>query len=361
MGGSIRLELVAALDRNTQTSASRLNRVCQGDFIYSRLYAWRGAFGVINSDLDGCFVSNEFPIFRIDETQLDIAYLNRWFQLPSVWRLVEDDCSGSTPTTRNRFKEQFFCALEVPLPKLAYQKVIVNRLDQLTDKVRQVNKHLDAIETDADTLIRNYIFSLSEKGITKRKMSELVSLRQTDIIVDQLENYQFAGVYSFGRGVFASVNKAGSEFAYPRLSRVNTGDFIYPKLMAWEGALGVVPQVCDSMVVSPEFPVFTINTDAILPEIIDIYFRTPSVWPELAGISGGTNARRRRLQPSAFLNYEMPVPPMLTQLKIREMHRRVQQLKTSHKAIREANQALIPATLERLFSNATGDRKTKCN
>jgi type I restriction enzyme S subunit len=47
----------------------------------------------------------------------------------------------------------------------------------------------------------------------------------------------------------------------------------------------------------------------------------------------------------------MPVPPMPTQLKIREMHRRVQQLKTSHNAIREANQALIPATLERIFSS----------
>jgi type I restriction enzyme S subunit len=107
------------------------------------------------------------------------------------------------------------------------------------------------------------------------------------------------------------------------------------------------------MVVSPEFPVFSIDTSLILPEILDIYFRTPSVWPELAGISGGTNVRRRRLQPSAFLNYEMPVPPMSAQLKIREMHRRIQQLKTSHKAIREANQAIIPATLERLFSTGS--------
>ena len=107
------------------------------------------------------------------------------------------------------------------------------------------------------------------------------------------------------------------------------------------------------MVVSPEFPVFTIDTNEVLPEIIDIYFRTPSVWPELAGISGGTNVRRRRLQPSAFLNYEMPVPPMPTQLKIREMYQRIQTLKASHVAIRKANQALIPATLERCFHPRT--------
>lgn len=119
--------------------------------------------------------------------------------------------------------------------------------------------------------------------------------------------------------------------------------------MAWEGALGVVPIECDGMVVSPEFPVFTINTDEVLPEVLDIYFRTPEIWPVLAEISGGTNARRRRLQPSTFLNYQMPVPPMDTQLKLREVHRQTQALKAKHAAIRQANAALIPATLERVF------------
>jgi type I restriction enzyme S subunit len=106
------------------------------------------------------------------------------------------------------------------------------------------------------------------------------------------------------------------------------------------------------MVVSPEFPVFGINTDEVLPEILDIYFRTPEVWPALAELSGGTNVRRRRLQPSAFLRYEMPVPPMATQLKVREAFRRSQDLKTKHAAIRQANAALLPATLERLFAGS---------
>ena len=119
--------------------------------------------------------------------------------------------------------------------------------------------------------------------------------------------------------------------------------------MAWEGALGIVPPECDGMVVSPEFPVFTVDTNAILPEVLDIYFRTPEVWPTLAKISGGTNVRRRRLQPAAFLTYEMPVPSMRTQRKLRELHLRTNALKGKHAAIRRANQALVPATLERIF------------
>ena len=341
----------------TETSAVRLNAVRARDFIYSRLFAWRGAFGVINEALDGCFVSNEFPIFQTDAHRLDVGYLARWFLLSSVWRRVEENCTGSTPTTRNRFKEKFFFDLEIPLPPLAEQQALVARLDALAEKTRQVETHLDAVERDAERLVRAYIFHPPGEQPTKRPMSELVFLRPPDVTVDRTAHqYRFAGVYSFGRGVFPSVIKSGSEFAYDRLSTVRAGDFTYPKLMAWEGALGVVPPDCDGMVVSPEFPVFSVNTNEVLPEVLDIYFRTPEIWPALAALSGGTNIRRRRLQPSAFLAYVMPVPSMATQLKIRAAYLRTQSLKAQHAAIRQANAALLPATLERVFSTEVSAR-----
>lgn len=255
-------------------------------------------------------------------------------------------------TANMSLKVQDIAGIEIPLPTLAEQEALVARFDSLTEKTRQVATHLDAVERDAEQLLRSYIFHPLGELPVKRAMSELVGLRLPDVTVDRLAQYQFAGVYSFGRGVFASVNKAGSEFAYDRLSTVRAGDFTYPKLMAWEGSLGVVPSECDGMVVSPEFPVFSINTDVVLPEVLDIYFRTPEVWPELAEISGGTNVRRRRLQPSAFLGYKMPLPSMPAQLKLRELFRHTKALKAKHAAIREANAALLPATLERLFLQA---------
>src|SRR6266542_4426957 len=100
------------------------------------------------------------------------------------------------------------------------------------------------------------------------RMRELVALRAPDVIVQADEMYQFAGVYSFGRGVFRSARKAGADFAYPRLSRLRTGDFVYPKLMAWEGAFGIVPPECDGCVVSTEFPVFEVIEDRVLPEVL---------------------------------------------------------------------------------------------
>ena len=63
---------------------------------------------------------------------------------------------------------------------------------------------------------------------------------EPDIQVDPGTEYQFAGVYCFGKGVFRGQRRVGNEFAYRRLTRLNLGDFLYPKLMAWERAFGIV-------------------------------------------------------------------------------------------------------------------------
>ncbi|AVS60306.1 restriction endonuclease subunit S [Paracidovorax avenae] len=323
-------------------------RVRANQLILSKIDARNGAIGLVPPELDGAIVSNDFPSFEFrDPDRCDAAFMGWLVRSSPFVELCKAASEGTT--NRVRIKEDRFLDQQIALPPLAVQQALVVRLDALAKKTRQVEAHLDAVERDADQLIRSYIFGREGERPAKRRLSELVSQRQPDVAVDGTARYRFAGVYSFGRGVFPSTVKMGSEFAYQRLSTIRAGDFIYPKLMAWEGALGVVPPECDGMVVSPEFPVFTINTEAVLPEVLDIYFRTPDVWPILAEISGGTNARRRRLQPAAFLIYEMPVPPMVKQLELRAIYQHAQALRAKHAAIREANVALLPATLERLF------------
>ncbi|ABO53290.1 Restriction endonuclease S subunits-like protein [Burkholderia vietnamiensis G4] len=329
------------------TKYPNFNRIEADDLVVNKIWARNGSVAVVTTELSGGYVSTEFPAYTLKGERI----LPAWMRLVTKWRGFWQACDEKAQGTsgKNRIKPGEFLAIEIPLPPLPEQRAIVAKLDELSDKTTQLNAYLDTVEADADALIRSYMFGEQANGYEKRKMSELVSLRSTDVAVDNTQEYRFAGVYSFGRGVFASAVKSGSDFAYERLSTVKAGDFTYPKLMAWEGALGVVPPECDGMVVSPEFPVFTVNTDAVLPEVLDIYFRTPSVWPELAALSGGTNLRRRRLQPSDFLEYEMSVPPMPVQTKLRDLRVSIAALKARHAAIRQSNTALVPATLERIF------------
>jgi len=89
----------------------------------------------------------------------------------------------------------------------------------------------------------------------------------------------------------------------------------------------------------------------VLPEVLDIYFRNPSVWPEIAGSSTGTNVRRRRLNPSDFLAYKMPLPSMATQLKLREDRQQATELKRLHDETAAELAALMPSILDRAFKN----------
>src|SRR5258708_199588 len=349
----IRLDGGGVFHRETklgsQIAATTLFQVKMGDFIYSRLFAWRGAFGVIDHDLDGCYVSGEFPMFTPIQDKIDIKYLAFWFRLPTILSKIEADCTGSTPLTRNRFKENFFLALEIPLPPLEEQQQVVARIEELAARIEEARGLRREIRDDCDVLCRSILSDTSDGAPTLTPMRELVKLRELDITVSPETVYWFAGVYSFGKGLFRGQRKSGTEFSYNRLTRLKTGNFVYPKLMAWEGAFAVVPSECDGLVVSPEFPVFEIDQQRVLPETLEVYFHIPSVWSAVSGASTGTNVRRRRLNPADFLAFEIPLPPMKTQKRLREVKAKLDRMKQLQSETSAELDALLPSILDKAF------------
>lgn len=147
-------------------------------------------------------------------------------------------------------------------------------------------------------------------------LSEVLEQRSCDVEVGPDALYRFAGIKSFGNGVFPSVEKLGSEFSYRKLTRLQKGDLVYGKLMAWEGGIGIVPEECDGRYVSPEYPVFEVNESVATRDYLAYYFRSRGSWDRLARASSGTNVRRRRVHPSRFLKIEIPAPPVPDQVHL---------------------------------------------
>ena len=129
-------------------------------------------------------------------------------------------------------------------------------------------------------------------GWASISLGEVLHQRLPDVKVEPTQQYQFAGVYSFARGVFRAPERTGTETSYKVLTRIAAGEFVYPKLMAWEGAFGVVPPECDGCYVSPEFPVFKIERRRVLPRWVEFYFKVPAHWQTISGGSIGTNVRQ---------------------------------------------------------------------
>jgi hypothetical protein len=129
-----------------EIGARQLNKVAQGNFIYSRLFAWKGAFGIIPEELDGCYVSNEFPVYNVDETVVLAEYLSLYFSRPYVWGEVEKYCKGTTKASRNRFKEKYLLAMDIRVPSIETQKKILELNKESKSQIALIQNLLTDLE-----------------------------------------------------------------------------------------------------------------------------------------------------------------------------------------------------------------------
>lgn len=326
----VRLEGRGAFHRETKLgasiSASTLTRVHEGDFVYSRLFAWLGAFSLIGPDLDGCYVSNEFPVFRLDREKVDSTYLLWWLLRTETLRLVESECTGSTPLTRNRFKEKFFLDLKIPLPSLIEQKRIVAKVQEAFRALdRAATLHAQTV-ADFDRLLialahRDDLTEdqKRERGWRKLRLGDVMHLDLDPVKVDPSQDYPNLGIYSFAKGLFEKPPISGLATSATVLNRVKSGQFIFSRLFAFEGSYGYVSADFEGFYVSGEYPTFTCIPGECRAEFVYAHFKPERIWQSLSAKSKGLGLRRQRVQPPAILTHEAWVPPMPEQDRIAEV------------------------------------------
>src|SRR5205085_1761277 len=107
--------------------AKHLFKVQQGDFVYNRLFAWKGSFAVIEEDCEGGYVSGEFPCFQTPDMS-DAYYLWMLFSQPWVWGILESQSAGSTSTSRLRLREDVLSKFLIPVPSERQRREMVASL-----------------------------------------------------------------------------------------------------------------------------------------------------------------------------------------------------------------------------------------
>ena len=331
----------------TQTSATRLFRVAKGDFIYSRLFAWRGAFGVIGNELNGCYVSGEFPTFTPVPGKLEADFLKYWFRLPSTLARVEEDCSGSTPLTRNRFKENFFLALEIPLPPLFEQQRIVGRIEEVVGQIEDVRKLRQESTEATEALIISYHLQLA--GQRKKRLGQFIQLVEDRVPIEPDGSYRQVGVKSFGAGLFPKAATSGTDTTYRTFNRLFEGALVLSQVKGWEGAVAVCPKDLAGWFVSPEYRTFRSIRGEASADYLATIVRTEWFWGGLTAATRGVGARRERTRPEQFLDIEIPMPDLHGQQRGEQMFSQVRKLRPLQNEAAKELAALIPALLDKAF------------
>jgi type I restriction enzyme S subunit len=140
------------------TSATRLFRVKRGQFIYSRLFAFEGAYGAVSHEFDGYYVSGEYPTFDCNPNYVTADFLAAVFHSPEIWKRVAQASKG-LGDRRQRVKAEQLLAFELPIPPLQWQNEFVALLlkivtaKQVQDEIATgLNAFLPAV---LETALRN--------------------------------------------------------------------------------------------------------------------------------------------------------------------------------------------------------------
>ena len=333
--------------RGSEISASTLNQVNAGDFIYSRLFAWQGSFGVIPEELDGCYVSNEFPIFGVDAARLELCFLVFWFGLPQTQRAVEADCFGSTPGTRNRYKEEYFFQLEAPCPPLDEQKRVIAKLDKVTALVEEAKSLRQEIDREMRSLVQSVHFKLSD--VSERPLGEFVELWEDRVPIEPTERYPQVGVRGFAGGMFFKDAVQGSETKYKTFNRLSDGLLIVSQPKGWEGAVAVCESSHEGWYVSPEYRTFRCKPELLDAQYLAALLLTPWFQRELTKLTRGQGARRERLRPEMLLDMKIRMPTLEAQRIALRPFEKLRGLRAAHPDVNRDIDALILAHLHQVF------------
>ncbi|MGW5325751.1 restriction endonuclease subunit S [Streptomyces sp. NPDC004014] len=295
----------------SETNYRQYNRLRSGQIVYSKLFGWEGAVAYVPDEFDGVHVSHEFPTFDVDETKLDPRYVRHFVTWPSFHAALSKEASGMG-SRRQRVNPERFLSSQIPLPSLVEQCRIADTLDAGIGGIGRILE----LKGQADALVRQHADALFRSVEQVCTLGSALRVDQDLVDVSPDEKYAVTGIYSFGKGLIKRPVIQGSETAYPRFARLRKGQVVMSKLNAWEGALAVVDESFSGTYVSPEYPVFSVNTETADPEYIGHLLAWPELWSRLT--PRGSMVRRKRTTPATLLATEVPLPSLPEQRRIAE-------------------------------------------
>jgi type I restriction enzyme S subunit len=279
--------------------------------------------------------------------KVDVEFLKYWFRLPSVIEAVNADCSGSTPLTRNRFKENFFLALEIQLPPLAEQRRVVARIEELAAHIHEARTLRHQAAEEAEAFVTSVHSGLS--GKRTKKLGEILKLDEDAVSIEPTNSYPQVGVKSFGGGLFPKPAVEGTGTSYRAFNRLYEGALLLSQVKGWEGAIAVCPPELAGWFVSPEYRTFRCIPWESRARYLASLVRTEWFWSKLATATRGVGARRERTRPEEFLEIEMPMPDVAQQKRGEALFAEVDALKRLQAETAAELDALLPSILDKAF------------
>lgn len=347
--------------------ANKVYKVEAGDFVYNRLFAWKGSFAIATKEDEGCYVSNEFPCFSVKQDKANPTYLWNYFSRSSMWDEALGLSTGGTPTSRNRLKKDKFLALKVPLPPLSVQRRIVSRIEELTAKINEARGLRQKVAVELAMLIS----SARRSVFGDRPQENWIPLSQ---FVAEIENGRSPqcesrpatgeewGVLKVGAVSFGSFddreNKAlplGLKFD-PRYE-VRSGDFLMSRANTTElvGACAIIDHTRPRLLLSDKTFRFHFRCmQSFSPYWLDHAMKSPALREQIELAASGTSPTMKNISKEKVLKLVIPPHSFPEQCrivaKLTALYAQVDALKKLQAETAAELDALLPSILDKAFT-----------
>ena len=332
------------------TSAKTLYRVRAGQFIYSRLFAFEGAYAVVPPDLDGRFVSNEFPTFDWIEGSAHPGFIAWFFKQPAVWVEIAKLGVGMGDR-RRRVHPENLLTFQVPLPPLDEQRRIVARLDAVSSRLKARAEAAERQEAELAAMLQQ-AFARITAGCPRARMADVAPLVRREVTIEPEALYTEIGIRSFFRGMFPRRTMSGAEFTWQSLYRIEAGDVVFSNLMAWERGIALAGEADAGCVGNHRMLTCAADRARLLPGFLFFYFSTREGFSQIEAASPGSIARNKTLSPQGLAAIEVPLPSLDAQQWFEALRVKADAIWALNAAAAEDAAALMPAMLHQTFGPA---------
>lgn len=325
-------------------------------FIASRIDARNGAMGVVPEFLDGALVTNDFPLFEINQALLHPHYMGWLCRTPAFVDLCARASEGTT--NRVRLKESEFLKLEIQIPDTKEQKKIVTRIDAVLSQLQAVDKLRSSMDSDISSLLA-VRFKETLTHAEWLPMTKVAPIVRRDVSVNHQSSYAELGIRSFGKGTFHKPTLSGLELGHKRIYRIEPGDLLFSNVFAWEGAIAVAQQEDIGRVGSHRFISCVPHEGLTTAEYLRYYFLTDEGMTKIREVSPGGAGRNRTLGLSKLMDLEVPIP----NIEVRRAFVNLLRLLNASRLIRSQelieNESVVPALVNRLIAWISAPQRTK--
>lgn len=180
-----------------------------------------------------------------------------------------------------------------PISRMSYTK-IVKRSELTNWSVKQI---FDVVHAN---------FNPQYKIV---RVGDVLKLSKNIIAVESEVEYTRLTVKLFNKGISERDKVLGSYIGTKRQTRVSAGQFIISKIDGKSAAFGIVDEKYDEAIVTPDFLVYDIDTEKILPEYLELVLRNKAILNQFDTSSSGTTGRRR-LSQKVFENTKIALPSL---------------------------------------------------